>query len=234
MSNAGKVLLGADGNPLLGVGGIVKADRLWPMNLSASQSIEQFYRVKQVATSSGDVSANDETWGNSTAEDGALRNVVTSPASQTTRHVVSKITLSDFKYANYTALEVIWGKFEKATLKVTGELYAALGDDGEYIPLRLNYAVGDQSDPSGSEEVWDRSGWAELVTSGDLDVGTGTTETFDIEFTPADVVDGELVIWLSQHFDVYTPPSPAVYVDRQAKFESVNLSEIRIKYNLAT
>jgi hypothetical protein len=239
MSDTGKVLVDASGDPLKGVGGIVLADRLYPYVITGDLSVSRWYRSLTSSTwpPIADVNVWGESWQSGDAD--ANRQVRTDNETQAATQVVHKIVLSNLEYANYPTLEIPFAQIERIRFSFTATMQVASGDDGEVVYFRAHSFIGSDSNPSGSEEVWDRTGWTEFVTSGNLDVGdsdnpANNTETFTLDVTPAQIEDGEIIIWLASFFDVYTPPNPPIAFARQIRFGYSGVSTGRIKYNLAT
>jgi len=236
MSDAGKILLGTSGNPLTAAdGGIVIADRLYPYVLTGDLTVSHWYRrlVSSTWPPTADVNVWDENWLTTASGAMAKRYVLTDICKQGATQAVHKMVLSNLKYKNYSALEVPFSRISLIKFQFMAFEYSS-GDDDEVVYFRGHYSIGDQSDPSGAEEVWERSGWSEFVTDGGLDVGTGDTETFTVDVTPAQIEDGEIIIWLASFFDVYTPPSPAVAFNRDISLGLYGATTGRITYNLAT
>jgi len=200
MSDEGKVLVDSSGNPLKGVGGIVLADRLYPMTVKCTATLagewDRRWNTESPSTDDG-VWAID--WSEGTGTPYAQRIYRPSVSSNHSQTVV-KYSLS-WEYANYSALEIPWGRIASnfaisyaAEIAKSDGVGTHINPDG--ISARCAYSLSSQSAPSGNETVWDRSGWGELFSG---TVAADKSGSLNLPPTPPSEM------WFGLYFDYWIP-----------------------------
>jgi hypothetical protein len=240
MSDEGKILVGTDGNPLIGHDGkVVLADRLYPMTVKCTATLAgEWYRSYEDTSSPY---TGDAVWSINWEEGGAsprARRVFLRTASAGHLQSIWKYTLA-WQYTNYAALEIPWGRIaSNFAISYAAEITKTDSGSGHINPdaisARCAYSLSTQDDPSGHEEIWDRDGWGALF-SGTVAADKGGS--VNLPPTPPSQ------LWFAAYFDPWTPdpadfdnaPS-ASYVFRMAVTDVTPTSPQNrtIVYNLAT
>jgi len=240
MSDEGKVLVDASGRPLVGHDGkIVLADRLYPMTVKCTATLAgEWNRWK---TDDPSPYTGDGVWDLDWDEGGGgtafrvFRRVTSCSHYQS----VWKYTLA-WEYANYSTLEIPWARIaSNFALSFSAEITKDDSGSGHINPdgisARCDYSLTSQSDPFGSEEVWERSGWASLFS------GTAPGDkSGSVSLPPTPPTQ----LWFAMYFDRWTPTpadfdnSPsASYVFNlrlEGAYHPTSPQNRTITYNLAT
>ena len=169
MSDTGKVMLGTDGSPLLGVGGIVLADDLYPLIIAGEGT-----RYSRTASQTVDVSPYDNPiWGVNWAtpslglqaqlfktriyseEDGLSISYLCGQS-------LFKRVLNSFQ-PDQPGLAIAWTRMDTIKFDYTIEATNSWTDEP---PVTFNLWIGSKTAtaPSGSNEPWDGTGWTEVTT----------------------------------------------------------------------
>ena len=232
-ANAGKVMVGTDGCPLRGHDGkIVLADRLWPKLITVPSAYTGWRREYWGDAPNLIASA---TWESPFKYDGLW--ISTSWAMRHDEyddydvvhdfHDVRKFTLADCEYVNYPTLALPVNRI--ARVKIAWRLEAAFYV-GFVTPFTRKIAIGDHNatEPSGSNEPWNGSGWTNVGTY----VHEGEPDGVEIATGEATAtLNGDGVFYLA----LYTPGERGTSPTTNAQANTrLTITAAEIIYNLAT
>jgi hypothetical protein len=172
MSDEGKVLIGTDGNPLVGHDGkVVLADRLYPYRVSLADVTPYNRGLFAVGSTSATTSpVLEEEWDEPGTTTDLLRcrywkRWSGSGAENTYAYLTSQrvAKYDNHRYSNYPDLEIPWGRV--ATWKFGWEIEARRSWSSQpAVTFRFLLGSKTATAPDGSNEPWDGTGWTQIAS----------------------------------------------------------------------
>jgi hypothetical protein len=228
MSNAGKVLLGADGNPLIGHDGkVVLADDLYKMRATATGPTE-YVRRTSYYDATPPCAINDvwdETWRSPTGTEGGAASVLYVDASPG-NDAIQSVDVYGFENAN-----IDFDRVASLTVRVrvrsylgNPSLYPGNGNGAVYIGIAA-------SAPSGDAAPWEdggslADGWSSLTT---IDFSAQTTqEEYEYHDVTVPVVSG-----VPQTLSIAAAFEPFGCGDDVSQILQPTITQVSVVYNLA-
>jgi len=240
--NAGNVLLGADGSPLMGADGkIVLADNLYPTGVYPADweqytsgllsplsypftPMDGWYRLTQQGYQPAypDFSAllGSATWAPSTTEPFArlqVRVFEDSGWHNIFQQTCIKYPITGWTKRPGTSVDPVWSRARAIRMHWHSTIFIGYGTTAE---INFKYYIGTGASvvlPSGTNEPWEDAGWNSLGSG----VG-GTSGTFDIAYDES-VGDLYFALWAD------SPASPLVVYEEMTFF----ISRFEVVYSLA-
>ena len=195
-TNAGKVMLGADGCPLRGHDGrIVLSDNLYPMR--PDWTLTNWGRRGTANITYGAV--NNPVWGETweTPSSGFGSGLSFSHrAWQEEDVLVGTLWVSEQGVSKYSFSGIDWPRVAKMRVSY---LFRAHGNmEAKLVPYKFYYGINSPTEPSGSNKPWEGSGWTLLAS---FNATTPTVYTYGV----LDLVGVTNSFWLAGFADVTAP-----------------------------